>query len=121
MLVCIICVWLLFVLNDIIHKPLFVSPITLPASLAPNEEDKFQSALENMLREKKITYSTISKLSGEFYKINLIDSGEVIISPQKDLNMQIHSLQYILSRLTMEGKQFSALDLRFDKPVIVLK
>ncbi len=90
-------------------------------SLVPSEEDKFQLKLETLLNEKNITYSTITKLSGSNYKLKLEDSGIVIISSDKDLNSEISSLQFILSRLTMEGKQFTLLDLRFDKPVIVLK
>jgi cell division septal protein FtsQ len=116
-----ICIGLIFILVQITHKPIFISPIALPFSASVSEEDKYISEVEKALQDKKIFYSSVSKFSGAFYKIKLTDSGEVIISSQKDITKEISSLQYILSRLTMEGKQFSRLDLRFDKPVIVLK
>ena len=121
LVVCGVCVWLIFVLLDVIHKPLFISPISAHLSSVINEEDKFTPALEKRLQEKNIQYSAITKLTGADYKINLTGTGEVIISSQKDLDTEISSLQYILSRLTMEGKAFLRLDLRFEKPVIVFK
>ncbi|MBU4016865.1 hypothetical protein KKF69_05325, partial [Patescibacteria group bacterium] len=73
-----------------------------------------------LLQDKKISYININKISKSLV-IELTNSGEVIISSQKELNTQISSLQYLLARLTMEGKDFLRLDLRFDKPVIVLR
>jgi len=103
-----------------IRKPFLISPVVLPFSDESGSDDKYIAELEKMLQDKKISYYAINKLSNSTL-IKLTNSGEVIISSQKDLGTQIHSLQYLLSHLTMEGKDFTRLDLRFDKPVIVLR
>lgn len=72
---------------------------------------------ENLLREKKVAYESI-KMTNTSYIIKLKKGPEVYFSKSKNLEKQISSLQYILTRLTMEGKQFRKLDLQFDKPVI---
>jgi hypothetical protein len=77
--------------------------------------------LEKLLKEQKISYTKISKAPDETYIITLNDDEEALVTFKKDIHQQISSLQFILSRLTMEGKQFTRLDLRFDKPVIVAK
>lgn len=56
-----------------------------------------------------------------YLSIRLPDQSEVIFSLEKDMEKQVASLQLILSRSKIEGKPFSKLDLRFDKPVAVFK
>jgi hypothetical protein len=55
------------------------------------------------------------------YIVTLQTGEKVIFSKKKPLNSQISSLQLISSRLTIEGKHFVQLDLRFDRPVLVPK
>ena len=43
----------------------------------------------------------------------------VLFNGQKDIGVQLDSLQFIYSRSKIEGKQIKKIDLRFDKPVIV--
>ena len=83
-------------------------------------QDKGYTELQQGLQKDQIAYSTITKGSNSYIVI-LQDGGKVTFSSQKDIMSQIASLQYILSHLTMEGRQFSELDLRFDQPVIKLK
>lgn len=45
-------------------------------------------------------------------------NAQAIISPQKNLNEQLDSLQLIFSRTKIEGEKPKRIDLRFDKPVI---
>lgn len=75
--------------------------------------------LEEILLRENIPFSTINVASDSSFIVYLRDGGEVSISQKKNLESQISSLQVILSRLTIEGKKFKSLDLRFDKPVIV--
>jgi hypothetical protein len=42
-----------------------------------------------------------------------------IFNGQKDVGVQLDSLQFIFSRSKIEGKQVKKIDLRFDKPLIV--
>lgn len=113
-----LCSILLLVKN--IHKPTIISPVISPFPNDSTNDDESIIELGKLLQEKKISYLTINKISNSLF-IKLTNSSEVIISSQKELNQEITSLQYLLARLTMEGKDFSRLDLRFEKPVIVLK
>lgn len=97
-----------------------ISPISISFFNNSDDED-YTSSLEKILQEKKITYTKVYKLQDSNYIIKLSDGSEVVISSQKDINKEISSLQFILSHLTMEGKEFTKLDLRFDKPVIIFK
>jgi cell division septal protein FtsQ len=82
--------------------------------------DKIYNELQTGLEKDQITYTSLTK-ENDSYILTLQDGGKVTFSSQKDIMTQIASLQYILSHLTMEGRQFSSLDLRFDQPVIVIK
>lgn len=84
------------------------------------QPDKIYTELQSDLPKYQIEYTSITK-QGDSYIVALQDDGKVTFSSQKAIMTQIASLQYILSHLTMEGRQFSSLDLRFDQPVIVFK
>ena len=87
-----------------------------------NQDTQLQEikTLEALLRKNNIQFSSISFSQG-FFVIKLSLGEEVFIAPSKNLELQISSLQLILSRLTIEGKKFSRLDFRFDKPVVSFK
>ena len=95
-----------------------ITKVTHPSQ--SNQQDKTYINLQNSLNKDQIAYTSIQNGNGS-YVITLQNGGNVTFSSQKDIMIQIASLQYILSHLTMEGRQFSTLDLRFDQPVIVLK
>jgi hypothetical protein len=113
-------VMIIFLVGAIQKQPL-VSPVSLPFTGSINAEDAFQSELEQQLKEQDIDYLSVVRLKNGSFRVVLQDTSEIYISSDKDLDSQISSLQYIMVRLTMEGKQFSRLDLRYDKPVIVFK
>lgn len=75
--------------------------------------------LEKLLLKQNIPFSKINVASDSSFIVFLREGEQVGISQKKSLESQISSLQLILSRLTIEGKKFKFLDLRFDKPVIV--
>jgi hypothetical protein len=103
------------------HKPLYVSPLSsIKAFTLPSRDEIGKRTLEKGLSENHIEYASI-KTSGSDLIVQLKNGTNVTFSSKKDIILQISSLQYILTRLTMEGKLFSRLDLRFEKPVIVLK
>jgi hypothetical protein len=85
------------------------------------DDENYRANLEKALQEKKIDYTRIYNQKDGSCIIKLTDGSLVIISSQKDINREISSLQFILKRLTMEGKEFTKLDLRFEKPVITFK
>lgn len=94
-----------------IKKPFIISP------LGKEGISKTQIISESLLK-KQIFYSSI-EIASDSYLVNLSDGGQVILSPSKDIEVQISSLQLILKRLTIEGKRIKKLDFRFDKPVLV--
>lgn len=73
--------------------------------------------LASLLRSENIDFVTI-EASGSAYDISLTNGSHAILATDKDFAGQVSSLQAILLRLTMEGKTFALLDLRFSKPVI---
>lgn len=79
--------------------------------------DKRTEEVALLLAKKKINYLSIKNNSDSF-NVFLKDNSQIIISKNKELSLQIDSLQLILNRLTIEGKRFKSLDFRFDKPII---
>jgi hypothetical protein len=103
------------------QKPLYVSPLSsIKAFTLLSQDDIGKRTLEKGLANNHIEYTTI-KTSGSDLIVLLKNGSKVTFSSKKDIILQISSLQYILTRLTMEGELFSQLDLRFEKPVVVLK
>ncbi len=76
------------------------------------------NSIESILFKNNIPFSRLKIASDSSYIVFLNDGGEVDMLPE-NIQRQISSLQLILSRLTIEGKKFKRLDLRFDKPIIV--
>jgi hypothetical protein len=112
---------IIFVLTMQSQKPLLVSPIPMIKALANGSHDDEQTAgIKKLLKEKSIAHTGV-EVKDSFYIISLENGGEVTLSAKKDIITQISSLQFILARLTMEGRQFRKLDLQFDKPIIVFK
>ena len=56
-----------------------------------------------------------------FREIEIWLENEVLVlfNGQKDISVQLDSLQFIYSRSKIEGKQIKKIDLRFDKPVVL--
>jgi hypothetical protein len=103
-----------------LQKPLYISPLASIQYVQNDQSGKIYDTLQQGLKKDQIDYTSIDK-ANDSYVVTLQDGGKVTFSSQKDIMTQIASLQYILSHLTMEGREFSELDLRFDKPVMVLK
>ncbi len=110
-----------FVFTSQMNKPLFVSPLASMKFVQASEKDTKLETLKKGLEKEHIAYTKIEKPDEKSYIVELKQGGFVTFSSQKDIITQIASLQFILSHLTMEGREFSKLDLRFEKPVIVFK
>ena len=74
--------------------------------------------IKKALNQVDIPYADIHVIDSNTWQITLNGNEQVIISTNKDISQQIASLQLITTRLTMEGKRFSRLDLRYDQPVL---
>jgi hypothetical protein len=95
-----------------------ISPIPSGYDIATAASgDNSTEELRKKLDEKDIEHDKILKKDNA-YIINLKNDSVVVIARDKDIDSQISSLQFILTRLTMEGRTFESLDLRYNKPII---
>lgn len=103
------------------NKTLFINPLSKNFSFS--EESRNEKEISNIRRGLEKVNLIPEKINAEngAYIAEMKDKSVIIFSNSKEINSQIASLQFILTRLTMEGKLFTRLDLRFDKPVIVLR
>jgi len=96
-------------------KASFISPV--PSNSTINQIE----SLKSLLKKNNIAFQDVSLPSDAYLMVTLTTGEEIIFSAQKSLELQISSLQLIVSRLTIEGKRFSRLDFRFDEPIIILR
>jgi len=78
------------------------------------EAIKFLTTLRLNLLEPKIAKIT----SPYSLTVWLKDGEEIVFSFKKEIQIQVDSLQFILSRSKIEGRRVKKIDLRFDKPVV---
>lgn len=96
-------------------RPTFISPL-------PKGELRDSSSaesIETLLGKSNISFSEVKNSTDSSVLVKLTNGGTVLFSSKKSFKEQVSSLQPILSRLTIEGKRFKNLDLRFDKPSVV--
>lgn len=119
LLLCAILSYSLWVL--VLSKVHYISPLSSNSSSQYSAQtDKDIEKLKDELKKQKIEFLAVNYQNSD-YMIVLKDDKQVILSSQKDINAQISSLQFMLTRLKMESRQFTRLDLRYDKPIIVFK
>ena len=99
---------------------IFTNPFQSKSIVVPLPQQDSQRELESILREKKIEIVSSPTASDSAILVNLSNSETLVIfSANKDLLLQISSLQIVLNRLTIEGRKGKKIDLRFDNPVVV--
>lgn len=104
------------------HEPTFISPLPFLRSLGfTSDQDTEKKQIESFLKDHSIDYKDVVPMGKTTYSVRTKEGGTAYLTKNKAIPEQLSSLQRILSRLTMEGKKFSRLDLRYDKPVIVLQ
>lgn len=106
---------------QLFYSKSYLSPLStnVMAETSTHEEEILTVITQTLAKQDQKVQSI--KKTQTTYQIVLENGSNVILSSEKDLNPQLSSLQFILQRLTMEGRRFSRLDLSFDKPVIVLE
>lgn len=95
-------------------RPTFISP--LPKGGLTNSSSS--ESIETLLGKSDISFSEVKSSTDSSVLVKLTNGGTVLFSSKKSFKEQVSSLQPILSRLTIEGKRFKNLDLRFDKPSV---
>lgn len=102
------------------HKSSLLRPVPLGLSLnLPVREDERISKIRSELESKKIDTEVIRVDPDLGIVVKLEDNGEIYLS-EENYPAELASLQVILKKLTMEGKRFKHLDLRYERPIIVL-
>lgn len=110
-----------FLIMHKLQQPNYISPLASIGFVQARQKDSKVELVKKELKKHNIEYTSVQQEKDAVLTVKLKDGGIVTFSSQKDIMTQIASLQYILSHLTMEGKLFTRLDFRFEKPVIVLK
>lgn len=111
---------LIFFLGLFLFSSFFIYTIIFlrsPQLISPLGKSENSVKIEKILKEKNILFSDIVFL-GSSYAVNIQNNGRVWLSSQKNIDSQIASLQRMLRALTIEGKTFKSIDLRFKEPVI---
>lgn len=115
---------IIFLLSNDLFNRTFISPVPFLESLFSASELQNSSELkqlQSLLERNNFAFESINYFSDSAFLVKLKSGEEIIVSSNKSIKTQISSLQLIQTRLTIDGKSFSRLDLRFEKPVIVLK
>ncbi len=97
----------------------YISPLPL-GNLFEGDDKYFEKETREAFKKYSIAYENI-EVDESLIRVTVKKNSYVYLSTGNNINNQIASLQFILSRLTMEGRDFKSLDLRFENPVIVLK
>jgi len=73
--------------------------------------------IESELKKQNVKVKSIEQ-NQDLITVTLESNQILLLSQKRDIKRDLASLQLIIRQLTMEGKRFTRLDLRFDKPVI---
>src|SRR4051812_14895378 len=91
------------------NKPLFINPLSKDFSFTDSAgKDVKINVIKAGLEKDNIHPDKISSTNG-VYIAEMSDKSIIIFSNSKDISSQLASLQFILTRLTMEGKLFTRL------------
>ena len=95
-------------------KPNFINPLSKEMVFGTSD-------ITSLLTSSHISFASVSQTKDLSFDIVLPGGAQIIVTPKKDLNYQVSSLQEIIKQLTIDGKELKKIDFRFDKPVIVFK
>lgn len=96
------------------HKESVLSPQPV---LSMSTVSDPQGLIQHALEKQRLTPKSIVRKDGAII-VTLEENQEIIMAENGDIERELASLQLITRQLTMEGKRFVRVDLRFDKPVI---
>lgn len=116
-----ICLLLLVTVGLILTKAKIISPVSLTVQ---NKKIYFidshlaEQKIKELLDKYNISFSEVTT-GHDIIRIALKDDSQALLSPNKNIENQIASLQLLTNNFTIEGKVMKRIDLRFDKPVVV--
>lgn len=99
----------------------YISPLASDFSITDLQNK--QDSADNIKKRVTDAGFSVNKIEeyNDYFTVTLDPEGKVLLSKKKPVDRQISSLQLISSRFTIEGKHFVQLDLRFDRPIIIVK
>lgn len=104
------------------QNPKVISPLSLAFSkirreILGEDTNKIIAQTEDNLSKHHLLYSSVTE-KDTMLIIAFTDGTEAILTPKKNIEEQIDSLQVTMSRLTIQGKHISRVDVRFERPVV---
>ena len=107
----------LLIIFEILYFGLFTNKLEILNPLSLHKQSSTYN-LGSRLKSAQIEYSKIILNKDFTYTVELKNNAIIYFSEQKNINEQISSLQLILERLKIEGKQLKSLNFKYDSPVI---
>ena len=81
-------------------------------------EASFEERVASAVDKKILNITSLEKSTEGFVTIKSAEEVTVVLSSQKDLDSQTRTLQTVLSKAKIEGREVSLVDFRFDKIVV---
>lgn len=109
--------------KDFVFRPLpfaISNPFVKNELIGPLPNSDPVRDLETILRERQIDLISSPVASESAIVVVLTDDQtRILFSANKDLALQVVSLQIILNKLTIEGRKARSIDFRFKDPIVV--
>jgi hypothetical protein len=107
------------------HTPAILSPIPTAFSrvlsaYVERDSNVIIVGVKDELVKHHMSYMDVT-VQGNDIHIQLDNSIEAILSADKNISIQLDSLQYTIAHLTIEGKRIERVDLRFERPVVTFQ
>lgn len=96
--------------------PKFLTPKQASQSVAPKVA--FDESLKIALRRDSIAFQAVSLTAQGDYLVDVSGGLKIFFSSKKDSNDQVSTLQTLLAKAKIEGKQIKKVDFRFENIVV---
>ncbi len=117
-----ICILFLCSITIFKKQQVILTPVGSVKNVAQEDNQKMSpqvsDTMQKLFDQYHLSVDSINTGTDSAMHVLFKNGQEIIFSENKAIEAQIASLQLIINRLTIEGKQFSRIDLRFDNPVI---
>ena len=101
------------------YQPHVSPPPTLPLTYTSNlDSSAWIAQLVNALQQHYVSHQALAWVNQQLAVIQLSPATTAWLDPQKNLTIQVASLQYILRGSKIDEEIPTKIDLRFDKPVL---
>ncbi|MFH1827477.1 MAG: FtsQ-type POTRA domain-containing protein [bacterium] len=106
-------------LTEILYYQIFDYSINSIGDTLDFTDIRYSLEFLKKIKNFELVVESIDINSPSMIRLNL-NKSVVIFTTEKDIDGQINNLDKIIRQFKVEGKSFSLLDLRFDKPILKL-